>query len=159
MRFLAILWSLLFLAAPTMAQDRIGERPLRSGWSVSKMLNSDKVIVTAFDDPKVKGVSCHISQVQIGGVAGAFGLAEDPTHVSIACRQTGRIEPGDVGGIDKSPEGEIVFTDKLSPLFKELRVVRMYDQKRQVLVYLIYSTKLLEGSYKNSISTVPLGLS
>lgn len=158
MRHLVLLLACLF-AIPAAAQDRIGERPLRSGWSVSKMLNSDKVIVTAFDDPKVSGVSCHISQVQIGGIAGAFGLAEDPTHVSIACRQTGAIDPAAVARIDKSPEGEIVFTDKLSPLFKELRVVRLYDQKRHVLVYLIYSTKILEGSYKNSISTVPLAAS
>ena len=110
-----------------------------------------KICVDAFDDPRVPGVACHLSQARTGGLAGSFGLATDPSKFSIACRQIGPIT------IPQSlPENEIVFNESTSILFKETRVVRMLDKKRFSLVYLVYSTKLIDGSPMNSISTVPI---
>lgn len=112
---------------------------------------NDKVCVQAFDDPKVPGVACHISQARTGGVKGAVGLAEDPSRFAIACRQVGPITlPA------KLVPGEEVFSAHTSILFKETRVVRMFDAKRNTLVYVAISTKLIEGSPMNSISTVPI---
>lgn len=114
---------------------------------------NDKIVVEAFDDPKVKGVSCHLSRAMTGGLTGAVGLAEDPARFSIACRQTGPIQ---LGNINKSTNGEEVFNKNQNWLFKELRVTRFYDEKRNVLVYLTWSTKLIDGSPQNSISTVAI---
>ncbi|MEI8395255.1 MAG: CreA family protein [Rhodospirillaceae bacterium] len=110
-----------------------------------------KVCVDAFDDPKIPGVACHLSQARTGGIAGSLGLATDPSRFAIACRQ--------VGPITMPPalkENETVFTEDTSILFKETRVIRMFDRKRNTLVYLVYSTKLIDGSPMNSISTVPI---
>ena len=112
---------------------------------------NDKVCVQAFDDPKVPGVACHISQARTGGVKGAVGLAEDPSRFAIACRQTGAIVLP-----DKLPKEENVFSESTSLVFKNTKVVRMYDQKRNTLVYVAISRKLIEGSPMNSISTVPV---
>ncbi|MEI6558797.1 MAG: CreA family protein [Rhodospirillaceae bacterium] len=110
-----------------------------------------KICVDAFDDPRIPGVACHLSQARTGGLAGTFGLATDPSKFSIACRQVGPITVPPV-----LPENEIVFNESTSILFKETRVVRMLDKKRFSLVYLVYSTKLIDGSPMNSISTVPI---
>ena len=110
-----------------------------------------KICVDAFDDPKVPGVACHLSQARTGGIAGSLGLASDPSKFSIACRQVGPITlPAQL------KENEVVFAEDTSILFKETRVIRMYDRKRNTLVYLVYSTKLIDGSPMNSISTVPI---
>ena len=110
-----------------------------------------KICVDAFDDPRIPGVACHLSQARAGGLAGTFGLATDPSKFSIACRQIGPITlPASL------PENEIVFNESTSILFKETRVVRMFDKKRATLVYLVYSTKLIDGSPMNSISSVPI---
>jgi CreA protein len=115
-----------------------------------KMLGANhRVCVEAFDDPKVPGV--HLSQARTGGVSGSLGLAEDPSRFSIACRQVGPITLP-----DKLRENEEVFTADTSILFKETRVVRMFDRKRNTLVYLSYSTKMIEGSPMNAVSTVPI---
>lgn len=110
-----------------------------------------KVCVQAFDDPKVQGVSCHISQAKTGGIAGSFGVAEDPSQFSIACRQVGPIV---IKG--KLPEQETAFSEDTSILFKETRVTRLFDAKRNTLVYLAVSRKLIEGAPANSLSTVPI---
>jgi len=110
-----------------------------------------KVCVQAFDDPKVQGVSCHISQAKKGGISGAFGLAEDPSKFSIACRQVGPII---VKG--QLPEQEIAFSNDTSIFFKETRVTRLFDAKRNTLVYVAISRKLIDGAPANSISTVPI---
>jgi CreA protein len=112
---------------------------------------NDKVCVEAFDDPKIPGVSCHISQARTGGIKGPLGLAEDPSRFAIACRQTGPIILP-----EKLPEDEKVFDSKTSILFKETQVFRMYDRQRNTLVYTAISTKVVEGSPMNSISTVPI---
>lgn len=110
-----------------------------------------RVCIEAFDDPKVPGVACHISQARKGGVAGSLGLAEDPSQFSIACRQVGPITlPA------KLPKEEVVFSEDTSALFKETRVVRFWDDKRRTLVYLAISRKVIEGAPANSVSTVPV---
>jgi CreA protein len=110
-----------------------------------------KICVEAFADPKVPGVTCHVSQARTGGIKGSFGLAEDPSQFSLACRQTGPIIlPA------KLPAEETVFSEDTSILFKETRIVRMWDAAHNTLVYLAISRKLIEGAPANSISTVPV---
>ena len=112
---------------------------------------NDKIVVDGFDDPKVEGVACHISRAQTGGVKGGLGVAEDTSDASIACRQVGPIK---ITGEFK--DGERVFDERRSLLFKTLQVVRFFDRKRNVLVYVAYSDRVIEGSPKNSISSVPI---
>jgi CreA protein len=111
----------------------------------------DKIVVDGFDDPKVAGVACHIARAQTGGMKGAFGVAEDTSDASIACRQIGPIKI--IGDIK---DGERVFDERRSLIFKKLQVVRFFDRKRNVLVYVAYSDRFIEGSPKNSISSVPI---
>ena len=113
---------------------------------------NDKVCVSAFDDPKVPGVACHISQARTGGVKGGLGLAEDPSRFSIACRQVGPV----TADASKLPEEESVYTAKTSIFFKHTHVYRVVDKKRNTLVYIAISDKIVEGSPQNSISTVPI---
>ena len=113
---------------------------------------NDKVCVSVFDDPKVAGVACHISQARTGGVAGSFGLAEDPSRFSIACRQVGPI----TADIAKIPDEEQVYSERTSIFFKRTHVFRVVDRKRNTLVYLAVSDKLIDGSPANSISSVPI---
>ncbi len=112
-----------------------------------------KIVIEAFDDPDIPGATCYVSRAKTGGISGAIGVAEDRSDASIACRQTGPIEiPAAVkSGKD---DGKQVFKKSTSILFKKLQVVRFYDKKRNTLVYLTYSDKLIEGSPKNSISTI-----
>jgi CreA protein len=112
---------------------------------------NDKIVVDGFDDPKVEGVACHLSRAQTGGVKGGLGVAEDTSDASIACRQVGPIK---ITGEFK--DGERVFDERRSLLFKTLQVVRFLDRKRNVLVYVAYSDRIIEGSPKNSISSVPI---
>jgi CreA protein len=117
-----------------------------------KLIGPDhKIVVEAYDDPKVAGVSCYVSRAKTGGVSGALGLAEDKSEASIACRQVGPIAIG-----QPLPRREEVFSERLSILFKRLRVVRLVDPRRNTLVYLSYSDLLIEGSPKNSITAVPV---
>ncbi len=110
-----------------------------------------KVCVEAFHDPKVSGVTCHVSQAKTGGVSGSLGLAQDPSQFSLACRQTGPIIlPA------KLPKEETVFSEDTSILFKETRIMRLWDEANHTLVYLAISRKLIEGAPANSISTVPV---
>ena len=110
-----------------------------------------KVCVESFSDPKIPGVTCHVSQARTGGLSGSFGLAQDPSQFSLACRQTGPISLP-----DKLPKDAVVFSEDTSILFKETRVVRMWDETNRTLVYLAISRKLIEGAPANSISTVPV---
>lgn len=110
---------------------------------------NDKVVVEVFDDPQVDGVACYLSHAKTGGYAGALGLAEDTSDASVACRQVGPI--AFKGKVDHEEE---VFNARSSFLFKRVRVVRMVDVKRNTLVYLVYSDKLIDGSPKNSVTAV-----
>lgn len=109
------------------------------------------IIVEAYDDPAVQGVTCYVSRARTGGIKGTLGLAEDRAEASIACRQVGPIsfpEP-----LKKQEE---VFSERMSILFKRLRIVRMVDATRNTLVYLTYSEKLVDGSPQNSVTAVPV---
>ncbi|CAK8721863.1 MAG: CreA protein [Candidatus Electronema aureum] len=119
-----------------------------------KLLGANhKIVIDTFDDPDIAGATCYVSRAKTGGVKGSLGLAEDTTDASIACRQTGPITlPEDV--VNGERDGERVFRKSTSILFKKLQVVRFYDKKRNVLVYLTYSDKLIDGSPKNSISAI-----
>jgi CreA protein len=117
-----------------------------------KLLGPDhKVVVEVFDDPRVGGVSCYLSRAKTGGIKGAIGLAEDKAESSVACRQVGAIAFN-----GKLPRQEEVFSERASLFFKHVRVVRMADVKRNALVYLVYSDRLIDGSPKNSVTAVPV---
>jgi CreA protein len=117
-----------------------------------KLIGPDhKVVVEVFDDPKVGGVSCYLSRAKTGGLKGAIGLAEDKSDSSVACRQVGALSFN-----GKVPRQEEVFSERSSIFFKHVRVVRMVDAKRNALVYLVYSDKLIDGSPKNSVTAVPV---
>lgn len=113
---------------------------------------NDKVCVSVFDDPKVPGVACHISQARTGGLSGSLGLAEDPSRFSIACRQVGPVDTD----INKLADHEKVYSEHTSVFFKHTHVFRITDKKRNTLVYVAISDKLVQGSPQNSISTVPI---
>jgi CreA protein len=113
--------------------------------------SSDKIVIDSFNDPKVQGVVCHIARAQTGGVKGELGLAEDSSDASIACSQVGPIKI-----LGELKDGESVFDEHRSLVFKKLQVVRFFDREHKVLVYVAYSDRVIEGSPKNSISTVPI---
>jgi CreA protein len=118
-----------------------------------KLIGPDhKIVVDAHDDPKVSGVTCYVSRAKTGGVSGALGLAEDKSEASIACRQVGPIS---FAGKPLELREE-VFNERISLVFKHLRVVRMVDRKRNTLVYMTYSDRLIEGSPQNSVTAVPV---
>lgn len=119
--------------------------------TVFKLIGPDhKIVVEAYDDPKVAGVTCYVSRAKTGGIKGAIGIAEDKAEASIACRQVGPVT-FPAGPMKQTEE---VFSERLSILFKRLRVVRMVDAKRNTLVYLTYSDRVIEGSPKNSVTAV-----
>ncbi len=138
--------ALLLLATPLPAQEvgRVGV-----DWV------GNDIIIEALPDPEVEGVTCHVAYFE-RSLIDRFSQGnwfEDPSNSSIACRQTG---PIDIGDIDTSPEGEEIFSEQQSLILKSLRVTRIYDEENQVLVYLAHANELTEGSAKMSISTVPL---
>ena len=117
-----------------------------------KLIGPDhKIVVEAFDDPKVAGITCYVSRSKAGGLTGALGLATEKSESSIACRQVGTIS-----STVPIPKSEEVFSESRSILFKKMRIVRMVDPARQVLLYLTYTDKLIDGSPKNSLTAVPL---
>jgi len=149
-RLLPLLCCLIGLVGLGAHAEMIGEVS-----TTFKLLSpNDKVVVDVFDDPVVEGVSCYLSHAKTGGYAGALGLAEDTSDAAVACRQVGPISFKDK--VDKQDE---VFNARSSFLFKHVRVVRMVDVKRNTLVYLVYSDKLIDGSPKNSVTAVPVAAS
>lgn len=120
--------------------------------TVFKLLTPDDKLATyAIDDPEVEGVACHFTVPETGGITGALGMAEQLSDVSLACRQVGPIRFK-----SKMSQGDVVYRQSRSLFFKRMQVVRGCDAKRNVLVYLVYSDKLIDGSPKNSTSTVPI---
>jgi CreA protein len=118
--------------------------------TVFKWLGPDhKIVVDAFDDPKVNGVTCYVSRAKTGGIKGAVGIAEDLSEAAIACRQVGPISF--TGAL---PHQEEIFSERISLVFKKLRVVRMVDAEHNTLVYLSYSDRVIEGSPQNSVTAV-----
>lgn len=114
------------------------------------MLTTKDIKIDSLPDPDIPGVTCHVSSIE------ADLDVADPSDSSIACRQTGAITAEMLKGIDTSKDGEVVFRKSKSILLKTLKVRRIYDQKNQTLIYLAYSTKETKGSFKHSMSTVPL---
>jgi CreA protein len=120
--------------------------------TVFKFLGPDhKIVIDAYDDPKVTGVTCYVSRAKTGGIKGGLGLAEDRAEASISCHQTGAITIS-----APLPQQEEVYSERASLLFKRLRVVRMLDVPRNTLVYMTYSDRVIEGSPQNSVTAVPV---
>lgn len=143
----AFLLALAALVAPLAIAETIGEVD-----TVFKLIGPDhRIVVEAYDDPRVQGVTCYVSRARTGGIKGALGVAEDRAEASIACRQVGPIViPRPL------PQQEEVFSERMSLLFKKLRIVRMVDRERHTLVYLTYSERVIEGSPQNSVTAVPV---
>lgn len=138
--------ALALLAAGAQAET-IGEVS-----TVFKLLGPNhKIVIEAFDDPKVEGVTCYLSRAKTGGIKGGLGLAEDRAEASIACRQVGPIRFR-----EKLEEGEEVFQERTSLVFKTMQVVRFFDEKRNTLVYMVYSDRVIEGSPQNSVTAIPI---
>jgi CreA protein len=138
-------------AAPRAAEPRrVGEVSTTTRF----LGRNDQIVVDRYDDPRVEGVSCYVSRAVTGGMKGTVGLATDPSRFSIACRATGPVTVA-----PDLPRNEVVFGASANWFFKEVRVSRMYDPEKRVLVYLVWSTHALstEGSPFNSITAVPLG--
>ena len=147
MKFKTLLPVALLLFCAAASAEKIG--CVTTEW---KLLGANhKVCVESFADPLVPGVTCHVSQARTGGVSGSFGLAQDPSQFSLACRQTGPITLP-----DKLPKEATVFAEDTSIFFKETRVMRLWDEANRTLVYLAISRKLVDGAPANSISTVPV---
>lgn len=140
----------LLLANPlSVVADEVGSVNYRFKW----LGPSDKIIVEAFDDPQVPGVTCYISRAETGGFKGMMGLAENPAKASLSCRKIGPIDPVAVRQLKDNQE---VFSARASAVFKTTQVVRFYDEKRSVLVYLTYTDRIVDGSPDNAISIVPV---
>ena len=134
----------LLLALPAAAEE-VGEVT-----TAIKILGANhRIVIEAFDDPKVEGVACFLSRARTGGIKGSLGIAEDTSDASVSCQQTGPVKFR-----DELEPGEEVFSVRASLVFKHVQVVRFFDQKRNALVYLTYSDRVIEGSPKNSISAV-----
>ena len=144
-RMTAVLVSLMLSVGLAARAEPIGEVD-----TVFKFIGPDhKIVVDAHDDPRVAGVTCFVSRAKTGGIKGALGLAEDKSEASIACRQVGPINIS-----APLPRQEEVFNERISLVFKRLRIVRMVDTKRNTLVYLTYSDRVMEGSPQNSVTAV-----
>jgi CreA protein len=142
--------ALAALAAAAALAPSARAEPIGAVDTVFKLIGPDhKIVVDAYDDPKVGGVACYVSRAKTGGVKGALGLAEDKSDASIACRQVGPISIS-----QPLPAQEEVFNERISLVFKRLRIVRMVDKKRNALVYLTYSDRLIEGSPQNAVTAV-----
>ena len=147
--FVAAALLLLSLLAPAAAQEP--DLIFKKSTTFKLLTPDDKLATYGIDDPVVDGVACHYTVPERGGVAGALGIAEEVSDISLACRQIGPI-----AFKEKFEQGDVVFRERRSLFFKKMQIVRGCDVKRNVLVYVVYSDKLVEGSPKNSTSTVPI---
>jgi CreA protein len=136
----------ILLAPPTLAEE-VGS--FANDWT------GNDIVVEAMDDPEIKGITCHISHFERGVIdrLRQGNWFEDPSNASIACRQTG---PMVIGDIERDDEGEEVFNERKSLVFKNLAVRRIYDEARDTMIYVVYSREVVEGSAKMDISTVAL---
>ncbi|MFZ2019019.1 MAG: CreA family protein [Methyloceanibacter sp.] len=143
----------LFLAALGVASEpaRADDFPCVST-TFNLLSPNDKVCISDFDDPEVPGVTCFISQARTGGWGQPFGLNEDPSNFSVSCRQMGPITVD----ITKLPAKEEAFTEKTSIFFKRTRIYRIPDVKRNAIIYLAVSSKIINGSPANAVSVVPI---
>ena len=139
----------LVLATPAIAQEP--DLIFKKSTTFKLLTPNDKLATYGIDDPVLEGVACHFTVPERGGVAGALGMAEEVSDISLACRQI-----GPVAFKGKFEQGDVVFRERRSIWFKKMQIVRGCDVKRNVLVYLVYSDRVIEGSPKNSTSTVPI---
>lgn len=146
MRLAKALMVLLIMPVTGMARE-VGEVDTVFKW----LGPNHKIVVEAFDDPKVEGVTCYLSRAKTGGIKGGLGLAEDRAEASIACRQVGPIRMS-----DNLKDGEVVFKERTSLVFKSMQVVRFFDEPRNSLVYLVYSDRVIEGSPQNAVTAIPI---
>lgn len=150
-RLLAAALACLVAVPPIPAFAQSPELIFRRSTVFRLLSPNDKLATYGIDDPEVEGVACHFTVPEKGGWAGAFGFAEQLSEVSLACRQIGPIR---ITG--RSSQGDVVFREGRSFFFKRVQIVRGCDARRNVLVYMIYSDKLIDGSPQNSTSTVPI---
>jgi CreA protein len=153
---LAILAAALLLpcAAPAWAQETKEIGHVNTALTNLGLTRSHRVVIERFDDPKIEGVSCYIAQARTGGVSGMVGLAEDPARFALSCTATGPVKVTEAAR--RGERGERVYESATSLFFKETRVHRFLDEERNVVVYMAWSTKLVEGSPFNAVAVVPM---
>lgn len=155
---LAPLLAALLLAAPVPTPVRAQETReighVNTAITNLGLTRSHRVVVERFEDPEVRGISCYISQARTGGLSGMLGVAEDPARFAITCAATGpvQVQPG----ARRGDRGEQVFESNTSLFFKETRVHRFIDEERNAVVYLAWSTRLVDGSPFNAVAAVPI---
>lgn len=144
-------FALTLLASAAEARD--SSREIGAVSTGFKLLGPNhKIVVTAFDDPKIKGITCYVARPKTGGISGGLGLAEDPSIASVSCVQTGAISF--TGKIDTDDAGEEVFDESRSLIFKSLMIDRIYDKDNGSFVYVVRTKRIIEGSPTTSISVV-----
>ncbi|MBX9700117.1 MAG: CreA family protein [Acetobacteraceae bacterium] len=154
MRHLALPLALLLAALPAAAQETKEIGHVNTALTNLGLTRSHRVVVERFDDPKVRGVSCWISQARTGGLSGMVGLAEDPARFGLTCAATGPVQVSPEAR--RGERGERVYESDTSLFFKETRVHRFIDEERGAVVYLAWSTRLVEGSPHNAVAVVPI---
>ena len=137
--------------APATADSADPDLIFRKSTTFKLLTPNDKLAVYGIDDPLIDGIACHYTSPEKGGLMGAFGLAEQTSDISLACRQYGPVKFK-----GKFDQGEVVFSERRSIFFKKMQIVRGCDVKRNILIYMTYTDKLIDGSPKNSTSTVPI---
>jgi CreA protein len=150
---LALAFTLL-ATAPALAEETKQIGYVNTALTNLGLTRSHRVVVERFVDPKVQGVSCYISQARTGGLSGMVGLAEDPSRFALTCAATGPVQVAD--SARRGERGEQVYESDTSIFFKETRVYRFLDEERGAVVYLAWSTRLVEGSPYNAVAVVPI---
>ncbi len=150
----ALLGLALFGIPPATADETSSIGYVNTAATNMGLTRSHRVVVERFDDPKVKGVACYISQARTGGLSGMVGLADDPARFALTCTATGPVTVD--AAARRGDRGEQVYESATSLFFKETRVHRFVDETRNVVVYLAWSTKLIDGSPFNAVAAVPL---
>ena len=147
----AIAFLLIGMTTAARADSTAPDLIFRKSTTFKLLTPNDKLAVYGVDDPIVAGVACHYTAPEKGGLMGALGLAEQTSDISLACRQYGPIKFS-----GKASQGDVVFSERRSVFFKKMQIVRGCDSKRNILVYMTYTDRLIDGSPKNSTSTVPI---
>ena len=150
-RAAVLLAAFVAISAAAHADSQDPDLIFRESTTFKLLTPNDKLAVYGIDDPIVQGIACHYTVPEKGGLSGALGLAEQTSDISLACRQYGPIKFK-----EKFSQGDVVFRERRSLFFKKMQIVRGCDTKRNILVYMTYSDKLVEGSPKNSTSSVPI---
>jgi len=144
------------LAAPALAADETASIGyVNTALTNLGLTRSHRIVVERFDDPEVRNVSCYISQARTGGISGMVGVAEDPARFALTCAATGPVEI--LPGAARGERGEVVHESSTSLFFKETRVHRFVDETRNVVTYLAWSTRLVEGSPFSAVAAVAAG--